>query len=228
MNAWLNQHLLAARDASRYTIDLLTKRLQDAEARLSSFEGRQVTRESQEIDARLGMAQQAWNIAEQARRRAVANSDMAAYDAAMRDMQAAESTFNQLRGVKARISQVVQPVQQEAAPDPRVVGLAQEFADRNDWYDPDGKDEDSAIVNTIDNRLAAEGWDPTTAEYWDELQRRVDVLAAVFDSVRRSHGIAPATSMGLLQNSPAWNTRAAALGSAQAGAVAQVRHQHAA
>lgn len=163
----------AARDASRYTIDLLTKRLQDAEARLSSFEGRQVTRESQEIDARLGMAQQAWNIAEQARRRAVANSDMAAYDAAMRDMQSAESTFNQLRGVKARISQVAQPAQQEAAPDPRVVGLAQEFADRNDWYDPDGKDEDSAIVQTIDRRLADEGLDPSSEDYWDELDKRV-------------------------------------------------------
>ncbi|MDP4301686.1 hybrid sensor histidine kinase/response regulator [Leptothrix discophora] len=48
----------------------------------------------------------------------------------------------------------------------------------------------------------------------DELQRRVDVLAAVFDSVRRSHGVAPATSMGLLQNSTAWNTRSAGLGSA--------------
>ena len=47
----------------------------------------------------------------------------------------------------------------------------------------------------------------------DELQRRVDVLAAVFDSVRRSHGVAPATSMGLLQPSGSWNTRAGGLGS---------------
>lgn len=164
----------AARDASRYTIDLLTKRLQEAEARLNSFEGRQVSRESQEIDARLGMAQQAWQIADQARRRAVANSDMAAYDAATRDMQAAEATFNQLRGVKARISQVVaQPASQEPAPDPRVVGLAQEFADRNDWYDPDGSDEDSAIVQTIDRKLAQEGLDPSTEEYWEELDKRV-------------------------------------------------------
>jgi hypothetical protein len=164
----------AARDASRYTIDLLSKRLQEAEQRLSAFEGRQVSRESQEVDARLGMAQQAWQIADQARRRAVANSDMAAYDAATRDMQAAEATFNQLRGVKARISQVAaQPGPQEPAPDPRVVGLAQEFADRNDWYDPDGSDEDSAIVQTIDRKLAQEGLDPSTEDYWEELDKRV-------------------------------------------------------
>ncbi len=46
----------------------------------------------------------------------------------------------------------------------------------------------------------------------DELQRRVDVLAAVFDSVRRTHGVAPATSMGLLQPGGSWTTRAGALG----------------
>ncbi|MEY2654726.1 MAG: hypothetical protein RLZZ524_1754, partial [Pseudomonadota bacterium] len=46
----------------------------------------------------------------------------------------------------------------------------------------------------------------------DELQRRVDVLAAVFDSVRRTHGVAPATSMGLLQPSGSWTTRAGGLG----------------
>ncbi len=36
-----------------------------------------------------------------------------------------------------------------------------------------GKDEDSAIVKVIDQRLAAEGYNPATEEYWVELDNRV-------------------------------------------------------
>jgi hypothetical protein len=43
---------------------------------------------------------------------------------------------------------------------------------KNDWYDPQGTDEDSEIMLTIDKRLAKEGWNPTTPEYWEELSKR--------------------------------------------------------
>jgi hypothetical protein len=43
----------------------------------------------------------------------------------------------------------------------------------NPWYDPRGGNEDSVITNAIDNRLVAEGYNPATVEYWEELTRRV-------------------------------------------------------
>jgi hypothetical protein len=43
----------------------------------------------------------------------------------------------------------------------------------NPWYDPSGRDEDSAITKVIDNQLAAEGYNPKDADYWHELTRRV-------------------------------------------------------
>lgn len=71
-----------------------------------------------------------------------------------------------------------QQTQQVSAPrqpqvDNEVVHYAKEFMEEHSWYDPNGKDEDSAVVQAIDNRLAEEGFDPRSEEYWDELHDRV-------------------------------------------------------
>lgn len=74
----------------------------------------------------------------------------------------------------ARVENVFK--RQQAAPpplDPRLANHAQEWMTQNKWYDPSGKDQDSEIAMRIDQRLAQEGWDPTTKEYWDELSTRV-------------------------------------------------------
>lgn len=66
--------------------------------------------------------------------------------------------------------------QRQTAPqplDPRLANHAQDWMSRNSWYDPSGQDQDSEIAMRIDQRLAQEGWDPTTKEYWDELSARV-------------------------------------------------------
>jgi hypothetical protein len=43
----------------------------------------------------------------------------------------------------------------------------------NPWYNPQGADDDSAIVNAIDAAMTAQGYDPTSRAYWEELTRRV-------------------------------------------------------
>lgn len=57
--------------------------------------------------------------------------------------------------------------------DPRVAAYAKEWISENSWYDPAGRDEDSAIVKVIDQRLAQEGYNPASEEYWIELNNRV-------------------------------------------------------
>lgn len=44
---------------------------------------------------------------------------------------------------------------------------------RNSWYDPNGKNTDSKIAIKIDEELVEEGWDPTSEEYWEELDTRL-------------------------------------------------------
>ena len=59
------------------------------------------------------------------------------------------------------------------APDPLLKQQASRWMDRNKWYDPNGGDMDSQVATKIDEKLVAEGWDPTTPDYWDELDRRL-------------------------------------------------------
>jgi hypothetical protein len=70
-----------------------------------------------------------------------------------------------------------QAAQQRPAPkndgmDDMTLHYAKEFINENKWYDPQGRDEDSAIVLAIDQALHREGLRPDTEEYWDELRDR--------------------------------------------------------
>jgi len=63
---------------------------------------------------------------------------------------------------------------QDSAPaNPKLVRLANGWMERNSWYNPEAGDEDTQIAKVIDNRLVAEGWDPATQDYWDELDNRL-------------------------------------------------------
>lgn len=59
------------------------------------------------------------------------------------------------------------------APDPQLQRHANNWMANNPWYDPSGKDPDSRRALNEDAILAEEGYDPKTAEYWEELDRRL-------------------------------------------------------
>jgi hypothetical protein len=88
-------------------------------------------------------------------------------------LQIRDQALDRARQLKAAKEQAERPAQPKQGKDPRVAAYAQEWVKSNDWYDPSGKDEDSAIVKVIDQRLAAEGFNPATEDYWVELDNRV-------------------------------------------------------
>ena len=89
-------------------------------------------------------------------------------------LQIRDQALDRARQLRAAKEQAEKPVAQpKQGKDPRVAAYAQEWVKSNDWYDPSGKDEDSAIVKVIDQRLAAEGFNPATEDYWVELDNRV-------------------------------------------------------
>jgi hypothetical protein len=57
--------------------------------------------------------------------------------------------------------------------DPRLKRHADSWMSRNEWFDPTGRDTDSSIAVKIDESLMADGWDPTSADYWEELDNRL-------------------------------------------------------
>lgn len=72
-------------------------------------------------------------------------------------------------------SRAVQPQKPNTiqAPDPMLQRHASEWMMNNSWYDPNGKDPDSRRALNEDQILADEGYDPRTAEYWEELDNRL-------------------------------------------------------
>jgi hypothetical protein len=44
---------------------------------------------------------------------------------------------------------------------------------RNSWYNPGGNDTDTRVAKKMDELMAAQGWDPTDPDYWDELDSRL-------------------------------------------------------
>ena len=71
------------------------------------------------------------------------------------------------RMVQPDRQRTIQPV------DPRLQRQAANWMESNPWYDPNGGDEDSKIALVIDQKLADEGWDPKTPDYWEELDNRL-------------------------------------------------------
>lgn len=109
--------------------------------------------------------------AQQKMEEATSNSDGAAFT------KAQELWYDSRRKLEAMNNykeQVARASSQESAPaNPKLVRLANGWMERNSWYDPDAGDEDTQIAKVIDNRLVAEGWDPATQDYWDELDNRL-------------------------------------------------------
>ena len=105
----------------------------------------------------------------------VAEAATAADGNAMTDAQ--EMMYEARRQIESLSSlkkTAVQPNQNQGnVPDPRLQRLAANWMERNDWYDPSGRDTDSKIAKQIDEALSAEGWNPTDADYWNELDNRL-------------------------------------------------------
>jgi hypothetical protein len=114
---------------------------------------------------------------------------------AMQYRDQAMAKMQQLNQHKQQQTQQVQAPRQPQV-DSEVAHYAKEFMEEHSWYDPSGKDEDSAIVLAIDNKLAQEGFDPRSEEYWDELHDRIKRrLPEKFKAVRKPTG-GPAVGSG--------------------------------
>tara|TARA_R110002126_G_scaffold5352_3_gene28281 strand:- start:57 stop:989 length:933 start_codon:yes stop_codon:yes gene_type:complete len=161
-----------ARDNAKRELDFLRQQNTDLVNRVQAIEGKTYTQQAQTIEQRYQHALYEAQQAEQIMVRAIEAGNGA-------DMLQAQNIRDQ---AKKRAEQLVyehqqtqQQAQQATAPraDPRVVDYAKQWMDANQWYNPQGRDEDSAITKAIDNSLAAEGWNPASEDYWHELTRRV-------------------------------------------------------
>lgn len=157
---------------NRYIAELASRDsvITQLQQQINEINRRNVGADLAQIDQQMQQLNNAY-IAEQQRMvDAFSSQDGAAHASAVSNMQEIRDRFNNLH----RIKQAVEQRQRQPAPlDPRVIQHAQDWKERNSWYDPAQADEDSKVAAMIDNAMAAEGLSPSTAVYWQELDRRL-------------------------------------------------------
>jgi hypothetical protein len=108
-------------------------------------------------------------------REAVANQDGDAVVKAQEMMYESQRKVESLKSIKDQATrQMSQPPKPTMnVPDPSVQRNAAAWMERNPWYDPQAKDMDSEIAQRLDKKLTDEGYDPSSPDYWEELDDRV-------------------------------------------------------
>lgn len=182
-------------DRDKIELAFLRKRNDELERRVGDIETRAQQTDLSQIDQQLQQAANEVETAERIIAKAVEAGNGEDVTQAMRYRDQALAKAQQLNAYKNQQTQRSQSPRQ-APVDDEVLHFAKEFMEENSWYDPSGKDEDSAIVLAIDGKLSQEGFDPRTEEYWDELHDRVKRrLPEKFKSARKPVG-GPAVGSG--------------------------------
>ena len=154
-------------------LNFLRKRNEDLERRISAQEQKSQNLEMGNLDQHLAVAQKELNLADQVIAKGVETQSGEDVQKALAYRDQAQKKIAQLERQKQQANVQMQQQQQPQTPvDDRVLAHAQEFMDDNPWYDINGGNEESSIVNAIDASLTKEGFDPATDEYWEELTER--------------------------------------------------------
>ena len=176
-------------------LDFLRKRNDDLERRITAQEQRSHQNDLSGLDVQYNKAVEEAQMAERVIAKAVeaGNGDDVAQALRYRDQAIAKAQH--LANLKQQTSQA--PVEQSPSIPDAVLYHAQEFMRENSWYDPQGRDEDSAIVLAVDQTLVRDGFKPETEDYWDELRDRLKRrLPEKFQTKERTPRGGPAVGSG--------------------------------
>ncbi len=167
-------HREKAKESNHLINNLKTQNQQLAE-RLAQLEKRTSGAELARVDKAIDDTEVQIEYAKMKMREAVANQDGDAVVKAQELMYESQRKVESLKSIKDQATrQMSQPPKPTMnVPDPSVQRNAAAWMERNPWYDPQAKDMDSEIAQRLDKKLTDEGYDPSSEDYWDELDDRV-------------------------------------------------------
>lgn len=177
----------AAKENAQREIRALREQNELLMRRMQAVEGNALEQNVNAIDQRLN---EAVNEAQQAERivaRAVEAGNGDDVVTAMRMRDEAKERASQLLAAKQQVENAKAQSSQPTV-NPMVANLANDWIKANPWYDPHGRDEDSAITKAIDNQLVREGFNPASYEYWQELTNRVSARIGGDDAPSKAPG----------------------------------------
>lgn len=155
-------------------LNFLRQRNEELEKRMFAVEKTTVENTLSNLDVRLNEKIAEVRAAERIMGQAIEAGNGEDAAKALRIRDEAMKQVQQLQVMKHKQAQVAEQIQQAPnAPDPEVTSFAKQWIDRNKWYDPNAKTEESKIVLAIDQSLVEQGYNPKTEEYWQELDNRI-------------------------------------------------------
>jgi len=160
---------------SNHLINALKSQNQQLAERLAHLEKRTSGAELARVDKAIDDTEVQIEYAKMKMREAVANQDGDAVVKAQEMMYESQRKHESLKNIKDQATrQMSQPAKPTMnVPDPSVQRNAAAWMERNPWYDPQAKDMDSEIAQRLDKKLTDEGYDPSSPDYWEELDDRV-------------------------------------------------------
>lgn len=151
-------------------LEFLSRQNQELMLRLESLEKKSHVSDLARIEKAIDDEESRLNYAKLKMREATDNSDGNALIKAQEIWYDAKEKIDRLKGFKDQATRA-EPNPQAAQPEVQM--KADEWMSENPWYDPQGTDRNSRIAKQIDTQLVAEGWNPATDDYWEELTARL-------------------------------------------------------
>lgn len=152
-------------------LQMLQRQNQELLERISVIEKKTHHSDLARLDKALEDEELRLRYADAKKREAINQSDGDGFTKAQEMWYESRRKIEAMRSIRDRAAQATN--QEAGAVNPRLQQLASGWMERNSWYDPQARDEDSQIAKVVDQRLINEGWDPASKEYWDELDKRL-------------------------------------------------------
>lgn len=163
------------RQREQRELNFLRSRNEQLERRFSQVETRTANTEMLAVDQRINDINNNIRQAEEIYAQAISGGKGEDAAEAQRIRDELRDRLRETQTIKQQIMD--NEKQRHAAPppvDPSIQAQARAWMDRNDWFDPNLSDDDSAIARTVEVRLANENrFAPNSQDYWDELDRRL-------------------------------------------------------
>src|ERR1051326_5838200 len=140
------------------------------------------------LEQRIGAAEGQIRQAEEIHAAAVKNANGEVATEALRVKDSLADELRKLKEAKEeKESRAKRAAPTETDSRPRPPQATIEWVKKNEWFDPSLRDETSLLVKVMEDRLAAEQeYDPSSPEYWEELDRRID---AKFPTLRKKKSV---------------------------------------
>ena len=157
-----------ARDKSKEEMQWLIDQNKTLQQRLEAVEHHAISAQKGSLEQNYNYALNSIRAAETALAKAIEIGDGARVPELLRQRDQAMAQATEISRIKTQFSR--QPAPQKS----EVAERANRWASDNSWFNANGNDSDSLAAKSIDAGLVAEGYDPSTKKYWNELDRRIE------------------------------------------------------